>query len=100
MMLTTCSRENNLKQYIQVDFLAPYYLGGIVTQGRADANQWVTRYEVYYSTDGRHYSAIPKSYLDSSPMVFTGNSDKSTPVAHKFQLISARWIRSLKISLI
>ncbi|XP_052248669.1 mucin-5AC-like isoform X9 [Dreissena polymorpha] len=85
--------ENNLKQYIQVDFLAPYYLGGIVTQGRADAPQWVTRYEVYYSTDGRHFSAIPKSYLDSSPMVFSGNSDKSTPVAHKFPLISARWIR-------
>ncbi|WAR14241.1 HMCT-like protein [Mya arenaria] len=81
--------ENNIKQYIQVDFLAPYYVGGIKTEGRSDKDQWVTKYEIYYSTDGKHYSALPKSYMDSSPMVFTGNKDSGTPVANLFNLVAA-----------
>ncbi|WAQ93441.1 EDIL3-like protein [Mya arenaria] len=74
--------ENNMKQYIQVDFLAPYYVGGIKTEGRSDKDQWVTQYEIYYSTDGKHYSALPKSFLDSSPMVFDANKDSGTPVTN------------------
>ncbi|WAR09825.1 MFGM-like protein [Mya arenaria] len=74
--------ESNKKQFIQVDFLAPYYVGGIKTEGRSDKDQWVTKYEIYYSTDGKHYSALPKSYLDSSPMVFSGNKDSGTPVTN------------------
>ncbi|WAR09835.1 CRAM-like protein [Mya arenaria] len=85
--------ENNMKQYIQVDFLAPYYVGGIKTEGRSDKDQWVTKYEIYYSTDGKHYSALPKSYLDSSPMAFSGNKDSGTPVTNLFNLVAARWIR-------
>ncbi|WAQ93429.1 MFGM-like protein [Mya arenaria] len=85
--------ESNKKQYIQVDFLAPYYVGGIKTEGRSDKDQWVTKYEIYYSTDGKHYSALPKSYLDSSPMVFSGNKDSGTPVTNLFNLVAARWIR-------
>ncbi|KAL4222951.1 Mucin-5B [Mactra antiquata] len=85
--------ENNLKQYIQVDFLAPYYVGGVVTQGRTDANQWVTKYEIFYSTDGKHYQSVPRSVVDNTPMVFTGNSDRNTPETHMFPLVAARWIR-------
>lgn len=89
--------ENNLKQYIQVDFLAPYYVGGVVTQGRAELPQWVTKFEIFYSTDGKHYQSVPRSVNDNSPMVFTGNTDNDTPVTHAFPLITARWIRYCKL---
>ena len=88
-----CFSYNDLKQYIQVDFLAPYYIGGVVTQGRVDEPQWVTKYELYYSTDGKHYTAIPTSPLSNIPMVFIGNADQVGLMMHKFPLISARWIR-------
>ena len=86
-------RDNDQKQYIQVDFLGDYQIGGVMTQGRSDAPDWVTKYEVLYSTDGKHYTAVPKSSTDSTPMVFAGNFDQNTPVKQMFPLIRARWIR-------
>ena len=50
-------------------------------------------FQVFYSTDGRHYQAVPTSYTDGTPVTFTGNTDSSTPVTHMFNLITARWIR-------
>jgi len=82
-----------MKQYIQVDFMAPYYVGGVATQGKANSTQWVTQYEVYYSTDGKHYTAVPISATNSRPKLFTGNTDEETPVVNLFPLITARWIR-------
>ena len=86
-------RNNDLKQFIQVDFLAPYYIGGVVTQGLAEADKWVTKYEVYYSTDGKHYTAIPNSPTDLTPKVFDGNTDQVSPVMQTFNLVPARWVR-------
>ncbi|PVD30857.1 hypothetical protein C0Q70_10132 [Pomacea canaliculata] len=43
---------SNDKQWIEVDFLTSYAIGGIATQGSADSPYWVTRYELYYSNDG------------------------------------------------
>lgn len=73
--------------------MAPYYIGGVATQGKAGSTQWVTKYEVYYSSDGRHFSAIPESETSNKPMVFTGNTDEGTPVVNNFPLIVARWVR-------
>ena len=88
-----CFRDNDQKQYIQVDLGASYQIAGVVTQGRSDAPEWVTKYEVYYSRDGKHYTAVPTSTTDSSPRVFNGNTDQNTPVKNMFPLIYAKWIR-------
>lgn len=84
---------SNNKQWIQVDLLAPYQITGIVTQGQSEKPQWVTKYEVYYSTDGEHFIPVPKSPVDKSPMVFTGNKDQFTPVQHLFPKVTGRFIR-------
>lgn len=86
-------RINNNLQYIQVDFLAPYQVGGIVTQGQQDQALWVTKYEVYYSRDGRHFYPITTSSMDKSPKTFTGNQNQNTPITHEFPLVMARYIR-------
>ena len=31
---------------------------GIATQGRQDADQWVTAYRIYYSSDGVYFSSV------------------------------------------
>lgn len=79
------------RQYIQVDFLAPYEISGVVTQGVANEEAWVEKYIVYYSTDGVNFHPV----LDSSnkPLVFDGNSDQHTPVSNYFTVIVARYVQ-------
>lgn len=90
-------RVNNDKQWIQVDFLAPYQFAGIVTQGRADMKQWVTKYEVYYSNDGIKFKSITGS--DGTPQVYNANADKNTPVTNIFPIHEARFIRSVSLNI-
>ncbi|KAK3611483.1 hypothetical protein CHS0354_039095 [Potamilus streckersoni] len=84
---------SNERQWIQVDFLAPYAFAGIITQGRADMPQWVTKYQVFYSNDGRNWIPVPVSYKDSTPRIFTANTDQNTPVTNSFQVVFGRFIR-------
>ncbi|KAK3611486.1 hypothetical protein CHS0354_039099 [Potamilus streckersoni] len=84
---------SNERQWIQVDFLAPYAFAGIITQGRADLPQWVTKYQVFYSNDGQNWVPVPVSYKDSTPRIFTANTDQNTPVTNSFQVVIGRFIR-------
>ena len=50
------SRRNDIHQWLQVDLYSPYMkVTGIATQGRNGHNQWVTRYTLWYSNDGRNF---------------------------------------------
>jgi len=49
------ARHNNHNQWFKVDFLRTTTVRKIVTQGRRDANQWVTRYKLTYSLDTLHW---------------------------------------------
>lgn len=49
------ARIRNANQWLQVALGRPMKLTGIATQGRADANQWVTRYFVAFSQDNMHF---------------------------------------------
>ena len=51
-----CAKHNNHNQWFKVDFRRPVKIAKIATQGRQDASQWVTRYMVYSSLDGIHWS--------------------------------------------
>ena len=51
-----CARHNNHNQWFKVDFGKPMKITKIVTQGRQDYGQWVTRYLLSSSQDGVHWS--------------------------------------------
>ena len=50
-----CARHNNHNQWLQVDLGRTMKISGIATQGRQDADQWVTSYWVLYGFDGVHF---------------------------------------------
>ena len=52
------SRHNNHNQWLQVDFRRYMKVTGIATQGRQDADQWVTAYRIYYSSAGVYFSSV------------------------------------------
>ncbi|XP_025095226.1 lactadherin-like [Pomacea canaliculata] len=83
---------SNDRQWIEVDFLTSYAIGGISTQGSADSPYWVTRYEIYYSNDGQNFYPVPTSG-NQIQNIFEGNTDQNTPVMHLFPVIHARYIR-------
>ena len=47
-----CAKVNNKYQWIQVYMGSPKKVKKIATQGRRDANQWVTKYYITFSLDG------------------------------------------------
>ena len=53
-----CARHNNHNQWLQVDLGRTMKITGIATQGRQDADQWVTAYWVLYSLDGFHFAQV------------------------------------------
>lgn len=50
------SRYNNRYQWLQVDFGGAAKIIRLSTQGRQDANQWVTQFYVSHSLDRVHFS--------------------------------------------
>lgn len=49
------SSRKNKRQWIQVKLGHKTRITGVVTQGRQDANQWVTSYSISYSLYGRKF---------------------------------------------
>ncbi|GFS45227.1 hemocytin [Trichonephila inaurata madagascariensis] len=75
--------ESNEKQFIEVDLGDVRGVYGIATKGKEFSPEWVTSYQLLYSTDGASYSY----YQDESDnnKVFRGNFDESTEVKHVFK---------------
>ncbi|GFW41606.1 hemocytin [Trichonephila clavipes] len=75
--------ESNEKQFIEVDLGDVRGVYGIATKGKEFPTEWVTSYQLLYSTDGASYSY----YQDESDnnKVFRGNYDESTEVKHVFK---------------
>ena len=50
------SRANDANQWLQIDLgIQNAKVTGLASQGRADADQWVTKYKLQYSPDGVHF---------------------------------------------
>ena len=47
-----CALNNNYNQWLQVDLQQTTRVAGIATQGRHDANQWVTAYKLQFREGG------------------------------------------------
>ena len=50
-----CSRTRNNKQWLQVDFGTDTVVTRVSTQGRHNADQWVTSYYVSFSSRGQRF---------------------------------------------
>ena len=47
---------------LKVNFGAMAKVTGIATQGRSDANHWVSEYTLSYSLDGGHFEPVKKVF--------------------------------------
>ncbi|XP_078347947.1 lactadherin-like [Oculina patagonica] len=66
-------------QWLQVDFGVATQITVIATQGRQDADQWVTKYTLRYSTDGSFFEQYQP---DGLTKIFQGNTDRYAVVSH------------------
>ena len=55
------ARHRNTKQWLQVDLGSRAIVKGIATQGRQDANQWVSSYTISFSRYGRRFRSFTSS---------------------------------------
>jgi len=79
---------NDLNQWIQVTSIKPSLWTGVTIQGRGDADQWVTKFMVKYTNDGK------KWYFIDNACEFTGNADRNTKVTQQFSTpVTATTIR-------
>ena len=53
--------RNDVHQWLQVDLGATTEVTGIQIQGRQEADQWVTSFEISYSSDGTTYTPYQNS---------------------------------------
>ncbi|XP_077988665.1 protocadherin Fat 4-like [Glandiceps talaboti] len=86
----TAVNDNN--QWIKVDLGRQREITGFVTQGREDADQWVTQYKISYSDDNSNWVY----YKDDSgnDWVFDGNTDRYTTVPNMIdEHFLARYVR-------
>jgi len=49
------ARHRNTHQYLQIDLRELSIIKGIATQGRREAHQWVTKYQMSYSRFGARF---------------------------------------------
>ncbi|XP_013397759.1 uncharacterized protein LOC106164412 [Lingula anatina] len=92
------ARSNNANQWIQADFLVPITVNAIVTQGRSDYRQWVTRYRILYRYDDdspwRWYYDPPATLK-----TFTANKDQNTKVTNTLTYpLKARYVRLIPVA--
>ncbi|CAH1272632.1 TNR [Branchiostoma lanceolatum] len=86
------ARVNERGQWLQIDLDGTAVVHGVVTQGRATYDQWVTSYKLEHSWNGRSWTTITDT--DGSDKIFTGNADRSTPVTHILRPpVAARYVR-------
>ncbi|XP_071493269.1 lactadherin-like [Diadema antillarum] len=83
----------NTSQWLQVQFRSNFLLSGIITQGRASYDQYVTSYKLSYSLDSMVWTEY-KDPFTGSVKVFPANYDRTTQVRHYFRrAMAARFIR-------
>ena len=55
------AKANDGKQWLQIDFGELVQVTKVATQGRQDADQWVTKYTLSYSLDGMHWAGYKEN---------------------------------------
>ncbi|XP_078700024.1 uncharacterized protein LOC144926863 [Branchiostoma floridae x Branchiostoma belcheri] len=79
-------------EWLQVDLGGVVKVYGVITQGRMNADQWVTQYKLQFSLNETSWTTYKDS--DGSDKVFAGNTDRTTAVTHTLRPpVSAWYIR-------
>ncbi|XP_010292146.1 PREDICTED: retinoschisin, partial [Phaethon lepturus] len=73
------SKYQDNGQWLQIDLKEVKVISGILTQGRCDADEWMTKYSVQYRTDENLNWVYYKDQTGNN-RVFYGNSDRSSSV--------------------
>jgi len=63
-------------QWFQVDFGNSVHLLGVITQGRANANQWVTKFKIGYGNATNEIKIIEKTTGEDKVSRMTTEADK------------------------
>ncbi|XP_054646823.1 retinoschisin-like isoform X3 [Dunckerocampus dactyliophorus] len=91
------SKFNDQYQWIQLDLKEVGVVSGILTQGRCDADEWMTKYSIQYRTVETLNWVYYKDPTGNN-RVFYGNSDRSSTVQNLLRPpIVARYIRLLPL---
>ncbi|KPP74537.1 retinoschisin-like [Scleropages formosus] len=91
------SKFQDTNQWLQIDLKEVSVVSGILTQGRCDADEWMTKYSVQYRTN-ENLNWIYYKDQTGNNRVFYGNSDRSSSVQNLLRPpIVARYIRILPL---
>ncbi|KAG7482638.1 hypothetical protein JOB18_026606 [Solea senegalensis] len=91
------SKFQDNSQWLQIDLREVMIVSGILTQGRCDGDEWITKYSVQYRTD-ENLNWIYYKDQTGNNRVFYGNSDRSSSVQNLLRPpIVARYIRILPL---
>ncbi|MBN3303048.1 XLRS1 protein, partial [Amia calva] len=91
------SKFQDSSQWLQIDLKEVKVISGILTQGRCDADEWMTKYSVQYRTD-ENLNWIYYKDQTGNNRVFYGNSDRSSSVQNLLRPpIVAQYIRLLPL---
>ena len=86
------AKVNDSKQWIQADFGAKKRIEKVAIQGRYNREQWVSKFKILISSDGKKFEQIGEE--------FNGNSDQQTvvevplvpaPVAQFVRIVPTEW---------
>ncbi|CAH1796584.1 unnamed protein product [Owenia fusiformis] len=85
--------DHNAAQWIEADFILPMLVKGVITQGRQDEQQWVTKYRISWKYDNTYNFQWYEEPVGNAKL-FDGNTDQQTKVSHTFKYpVTARRIR-------
>ncbi|CAL9701444.1 unnamed protein product [Knipowitschia caucasica] len=88
-------QDNN--QWLEIDLKEVKVVSGILTQGRCDADEWITKYSIQYRSDKKLNWIYYKDQTGNN-RVFYGNSDRSSSVQNLLRPpIVAQFIRILPL---
>ncbi|KAM7012003.1 retinoschisin-like [Tautogolabrus adspersus] len=91
------SKYNDQYQWIQIDLKEVGVVSGILSQGRCDADEWITKYSIQYRSVETLNWVYYKDQTGNN-RVFYGNSDRSSTVQNILRPpIIARYIRLLPL---
>uniref|UniRef100_A0A3Q1E9L0 F5/8 type C domain-containing protein n=1 Tax=Acanthochromis polyacanthus TaxID=80966 RepID=A0A3Q1E9L0_9TELE len=91
------SKFNDQYQWLQIDLKEVGVVSGILTQGRCDADEWITKYSIQYRSVETLNWIYYKDQTGNN-RVFYGNSDRSSTVQNLLRPpIVARYIRLLPL---
>ncbi|XP_010884762.1 retinoschisin 1a [Esox lucius] len=91
------SKFQDNSQWLQIDLKEVMVVSGILTQGRCDADEWITKYSVQYRADNNLNWIYYKDQTGNN-RVFYGNSDRSSSVQNLLRPpIVARYVRILPL---